>query len=101
MSNEQDDLHVKFKALKHLIKGWNSQQGDIKDRIESLEGQIKEMDQLQQLNVSQYKCKMQKEKDLSESYSVWDGMLKQRSRLNWALQGDANTWFFHNYVKYR
>ncbi|KAK1353173.1 hypothetical protein POM88_053011 [Heracleum sosnowskyi] len=70
MSNEQEDLHVKFKTLKQLIKGWNSQQGDIKVKIESLERQIKEMDQLKQINASQYKCKRQKEKDLTESYKV-------------------------------
>lgn len=39
--------------------------------------------------------------DLRSNYDKWESMIKQKSRLNCASQVDANTKFFHNFVKYR
>lgn len=46
-------------------------------------------------------AKKQMEEELKKLYTIWDDMMKQKSRLNWELRGDSNINFFHGLVKYK
>ncbi|WOG89446.1 hypothetical protein DCAR_0208684 [Daucus carota subsp. sativus] len=89
------NLMFKFKTVKNCIREWNKHvNGDINEKIEQLE---KEQFQLEEAGGDADLISNVYQK-LFQMYESRASMLKQKSRIQWDLQGDENSKFFHKVV---
>lgn len=91
------NIHLKFKHIRTTMKSWLSLKESCESKIKRLEDQLTKSD----CNSLNFRDMKSIGEDLRSNYDKWESMIKQKSRLNCASQGDANTKFFHNFVKYR
>ncbi|KAK1383697.1 hypothetical protein POM88_021432 [Heracleum sosnowskyi] len=87
-----------LKRLKDCIKKWNiNQNGNIESKIKRAEKELEELEEIgddtgQALNMAV---------KLHELYNIREQMLKQKARVQWDLEGDKNTRFYHQAIQKR
>lgn len=92
-----------LKHVKENLKVWNREVYVVMDlNIESI---VKEMNKMEEEAVEESEWGGEKWKCINSEF--WpplhhkESLLAQKARTNWIKQGDGNTKFFHNPVKYR
>lgn len=89
------NLCARFKEVREYTRSWNSQQfGNIDSRIEKLEKELEEADSNNILDSVKQLIRAK----LEEFQSLKASMLCQKARVNWQLQGERNTKFFHKVI---
>lgn len=91
-STVSSNIQHKFKNLREVARKWNKISfGDVDVRI-------KEAEAIQEANDQRKKTKVVSNEPtipLKELYKIKSSMLCQQARINWQLQGENNTKFFH------
>lgn len=84
-----------MRLIKGFIRGWNKNvNGDVNRHIEELE---RKQFLFEELGYSEEKVS-EVSLELHKLYDDRDKLLKQKSRIQWDLQGDENSKFFHRVV---
>ena len=97
-NNCNNEVFSSLRNFKKELKHWSINWRDaLQSRVLALEAETKRLDS--QLDVNQDKKKVQQE--LSSCYKFQVEILKQKSRVQWAKEGDANTRFFHQAIRIR
>lgn len=98
ISSSNDPLFVTLKKIKKVIKQWNLEDnGDINRRIKDKEVLLDNIDS----SDSDSHLQSQVVSELQSLYQEKSSMLIQQSRVKWDLEGDRNSKFFHQVVKFR
>lgn len=91
-------LCASLKRVKKVIKLWNNvENGDIHKKIKDKEDLLNALD----LGIAVSPSQSQVIEDLQALYQEKTAMLMQKSRLRWDLEGDRNSKYFHQVVKFR
>ncbi|XP_058756625.1 uncharacterized protein LOC131629842 [Vicia villosa] len=98
-------LDRKLRILKKNLKTWNNNVfGNVINKVEEAETILKEIqadisshgyDELRHAN------EIKAQNDLEMALNVEEEFWKEKTRLNWLVDGDRNTRFFHQYAKIR
>lgn len=92
------DWHAKIRALRLFIKDWNiNTNGNCLEKVSKLEMTLEAVDK----GVLPQKDRRHIELMLQTAYKEREEFFKQKSRLKWNAEGDANTRYFHSAVKHR
>lgn len=87
-----------MKRVKKVIKLWNAEDnGDINKKIRDKEAQLDIIDN----SLSASPLQSQVSSELQDLYQEKTAMLIQQSRVKWDVDGDKNSRFFHQVVKFR
>lgn len=87
-----------LKEIKMKLKDWSKNRNyDAKRVIKDLESKIQLIDEKQGDNISKLKIQEQ----LLQAYQNEVIQLKQKSRLQWDIEGDGNSRFFHKMIQVR
>ncbi|KAK1361733.1 hypothetical protein POM88_046207 [Heracleum sosnowskyi] len=94
-SQEKGNIQSLLKEVKLVMKSWGKNiKSDLDNKIQLLESELELQDQ--SLAASNMAQKIQQE--LEACYYKRDASLRQKARINWNLQGDRNTKFFHQSI---
>ncbi|KAK1394833.1 hypothetical protein POM88_013889 [Heracleum sosnowskyi] len=94
-SQEKGNIQSLLKEVKLVMKSWGKNiKSDLDNKIQLLESELERQDQ--SLAASNMAQKIQQE--LEACYYKRDASLRQKARINWNLQGDRNTKFFHQSI---
>ncbi|GLT98877.1 hypothetical protein SLE2022_163520 [Rubroshorea leprosula] len=95
----------KLKLLKEECKRWNDRVfGNVEIRSDNLRKEIERLDKkckVEGLNEIEVKLRREAFNELWDTLKKRESVWKQKSRVNWAQLGDANTAFFHRSVHTR
>ncbi|GKV27862.1 hypothetical protein SLEP1_g36982 [Rubroshorea leprosula] len=98
-------LKEKLKLLKNSMKEWTrSHVQEVDKKIEEAKDNIAKLDckgELQQLTEEESSLKRDLLLNLWENIQKKEEMARQKSRMMWMKEGDANTSFFHRCIKSR
>lgn len=95
-SSDQSNIQSFLKEVKRIIKGWAVNLKDKTERrIEELE---RTMDKDSEICVNNVSVIVNR-KELEHLYDFRDDMLRQKARLDWQIQGDRNSKFFHQAIQ--
>ncbi|KAK1396773.1 hypothetical protein POM88_006636 [Heracleum sosnowskyi] len=92
---EVENFQVLLKIFKTEVKGWsrNAKQ-KLEDNLKLLEDKQDSLDVQNEWNPDAVWCR----NELLKGYAKKDSMLRQRARINWSIQGDRNSKFFHQKI---
>ncbi|KAK1365949.1 hypothetical protein POM88_041510 [Heracleum sosnowskyi] len=92
---EVENFQVLLKNFKTEVKGWsrNAKQ-ELEDNLKLLEDKQDSLDVQNHWNPDAVWCR----NELLKGYAKKDSMLRQRARINWSIQGDRNSKFFHQKI---
>lgn len=97
MKNNMDWFGI-LRGVKSLLKAWSRDRFDeLNSSIVVLENNMKRLDEGLGSKLELDLVRSQ----LLEKYSLRNAMLKQKSRVKWDLEGDANSRFFHQSIQKR
>ncbi|XP_058742694.1 uncharacterized protein LOC131615239 [Vicia villosa] len=96
-------LDKKLRILKCKLKEWNKVSfGDVKIKVRNAENSLNDIQQnisisgySERLQIDEVKAQHELEKALCMEEAFW----KEKANLNWHIDGDRNTKFFHTYAK--
>jgi len=94
----------KLKALKHNFRSMLYKQGNLHEKVKVLRAELDKIQALVDQNPDDQDIRASEEKCLKEYQQACideEGFLKQKAKVHWLAVGDANTRYFHNYVKGR
>ncbi|KAK1397860.1 hypothetical protein POM88_007723 [Heracleum sosnowskyi] len=92
---EVENFQVLLKKFKTEVKGWsrNAKQ-KLEDNLKLLKDKQDSLDVQNEWNPDAVWCR----NELLKGYAKKDSMLRQRARINWSIQGDRNSKFFHQKI---
>lgn len=97
-SGNFSNLTFKFRMLRQVARTWNNEHyGMIDEKIKSLQDRQRSSD----LANDNSSGGNQVREELDKLIRIKVGVLCQKSRLNWSLQGEKNTKFFHRAIARR
>ncbi|GKV38230.1 hypothetical protein SLEP1_g46166 [Rubroshorea leprosula] len=89
----------KFKHLRNILKIWNHEVfGNFKKQIDMAEAKIKEVDSKNEITEISKEDILLRREGFSELWEAWrrrEMAWKQKTKLDWVQQGDANSKLFH------
>ncbi|KAK1362064.1 hypothetical protein POM88_046538 [Heracleum sosnowskyi] len=96
--HDQKDVQAILRGIKGVIKDWHKDpENNIDTKIRRMEELLSNMDNVNASHVSVLKMKS----DFKSLYLDKVVMLKQRARVQWNLQGDTNSKFYHQVIQKR
>lgn len=91
-------MKEKLKVLKIELKKWNKEVfGNVDSKVKSLESDISGLDTLAEwVGLSEDKVKLRRKKfaELRRALNDKESLIRQKSRVKWLKEGDADTSFF-------
>lgn len=96
--DSSSSIQSKLRNLKTLVKKWNS------SKTGNIEGRISDWENKQDIADLENKDRNTKQEirlRLEELYKIKSSMLCQKARVNWQLNGEKNSKFFHRIINKR